>query len=78
VKNAVSSGENKLDINFTISNASTAVYLDALQVLKENAYPKVSYEISPTVVDDTYFGKTYTMLNRIVNINDTKMKFENV
>jgi len=32
-------------IMYNISNADTAIYLDAKQILKENAYPKVSYTI---------------------------------
>lgn len=63
-----------IDIRYSISNASTAMYLDALQVSKENAYPKVSYAVSPTILNKKMISHIYTLLNRIVNINDNELK----
>lgn len=63
---------------FNLSNADTAIYLDAIQVLKENAYPKVSYTIDPSVVDEDFIYTLYNQLNRICNINDTDLKLENI
>ena len=64
----------KLDIQYTISNASTSIYLDAVQVLKENAYPKVSYSLSPNIINKSILKKMYSFLNRIININDNELK----
>jgi hypothetical protein len=47
-------------------------------VLKENAYPRVSYDIDPSVVDTAFLYTIYNKLNRIVNINDTDLRLENV
>lgn len=63
-----------IDIRYSISNASTAMYLDALQISKENAYPKVSYTVSPTILNKKMISHIYTLLNRIVNINDNELK----
>lgn len=63
-----------IDIRYSISNASTAIYLDALQISKENAYPKVSYSVSPTILNKRIVSNIYTLLNRIVNINDNELK----
>ncbi len=63
-----------IDIKYSISNASTAIYLDALQVHKENAYPKVSYTVSPTILNKNLIRTLYKILNRIININDNELK----
>lgn len=65
-------------IRFSLSNANTAIYLDAMAVLKENAWPKVSYTVNPNIVDDKFYYTAYDNLNRIININDPELKFENV
>lgn len=65
-------------INYTISNADTAIYLDAIQVLKENSIPKVSYNVDLSVVNTTLLDKAYDLLGVIGNINDTTLKFENI
>ena len=62
------------DIRYAISDASTAIYLDALQISKENAYPRVSYSVSPTILNKTLMRSMYSLLNRIVNINDNELK----
>ena len=68
----------KLDLYYTISNANTAIYLDALEVLKDSAYPQVSYEVDVTYAQIEYIQQVSKMLNRIVHINDNDLKFENV
>ena len=73
-----SSGSPLLNLYYTLSNAQTAIYLDALQVLKENAYPKVTYTISPTLIHRDFHYILHQLLNRIVNINDVDLKFDNV
>ncbi|MBO7692102.1 MAG: hypothetical protein J6T10_05630, partial [Methanobrevibacter sp.] len=63
---------------YELSNAGLFMYLDGLQVLKENAYPRVSYEIKPTFVNDEFIRYAYKYLNYIVHINDPELKFEYV
>ena len=66
------------DISYTISNTALAVYLDAVKVLKESAYPKVSYQIDPSIVNENFFYNAYNRLNQLAHINDYELKFENV
>ena len=68
----------QLCINYNISNASTAIYLDALQVMKENSQPKVSYTVEPSAINDEFLYTLYKKLRYICNINDNDLKFENV
>lgn len=63
---------------YNISNADTAIYLDAIQVLKDSSYPQVSYDLNVALVQSDYVQKVSQMLNRIVHINDWELKFENV
>lgn len=63
---------------YELSNTGLFMYLDALQVLKENAYPRVSYEIKPTFVNTDFIRYAYKYLNYIVHINDPELKFEYV
>lgn len=65
-------------ITYTLSNASTAIYLDAKEVLKENSAPRVSYTIESCMLNTSFMHTAYKMLNRIININDYELKFENV
>lgn len=67
-----------LDILFTISNADTAIYLDAVEVLKESSQPQVSYNLNVGLVQKDYIKTVYKMLNRIAHINDPELKFKNV
>ena len=67
-----------LKFYFSLSNAQTAIYLDAIQVLKENAYPKVTYTITPNLLRQNLHYTLHQLLNRIVNINDIDLKFVNV
>jgi len=69
---------HKIKIRYTLSNASTAIYLDAIEVLKENAYPKVSYTINPSIIDERFYLTAYDNLSRIININDPELKFRDV
>jgi hypothetical protein len=65
-------------VSYTLSNASTAIYLDAKEVLKENSVPRVSYTIETCVLNKTFMHTAYKQLNRVININDYELKFENV
>ena len=67
-----------ITVNYIISNADTSIYLDALEVSKENAFPKVSYEITPSAIDHSVMRKLYKQLARVVMINDVELKLEDV
>lgn len=68
----------ELSFRYTLSNADLSIYLDALQISKENAFPKVSYDIKPNVINSNFIATDYMALNRVVNINDVDLKFEDV
>ena len=63
-------------LSYALSNADVAIYLDALEVLKENAKPKVSYEVKLNVINSNFMRTTYNKLNRVVNINDYELQLE--
>ena len=65
-------------INYVLSNACTAIYLDAKKVSVENAYPKVSYEVKTNVLTGSLSHTLYTKLAQLMTINDTDLKLENV
>lgn len=65
-------------INYCISNASTAIYIDALKVSDENAVPKVSYTVDPNILDKYLLKDLQNKLNWLVMINDVQLKFKNV
>lgn len=67
-----------LDVSFRISNAALSIYLDALEVSKNNAFPQVSYTIDVSARKEMFIKRAYKMLSRVVNINDSDLKFENV
>ena len=66
--------DNQLTIDYVLSNANTSIYLDALQVSKENAYPKASYTVSTNVLDVDLTKKLYTARAQIVMVNDVQLK----
>lgn len=76
----LSSGNiNKIfSIAYSISNAATSLYLDALEVSKTNAAPQVSYKLEVSAINKNFIKTAYKNLNQIVNINDIELKFENV
>ena len=67
-------GFEQFNLLYYISNASTAIYLDAKTILKENAYPKVTYSLTPNVLNTTIHKNLYRFLARIININDVELK----
>lgn len=70
---------HSFNINYVLSNANTAIYLDALKVSQENAYPKVSYEVAVNLLNDNSIIPTlYNRRAQIVMINDTDLKFKNI
>ena len=70
--------EGTYKCNYTISNTSLLIYLDAIQVLKENAYPKVSYTVKPALTNKSFSYIAYKTLNKITHINDYELKFKYV
>lgn len=69
---------NIYTFNYVISNAGLRLYLDALEVSKTNAYPQASYEVSLAAVNPDFLKYSYQKLNKVANINDKDLKFENV
>lgn len=65
-----------IDVDYVLSNASTSIYLDALKIEKENAYPKVSYTIDPNILDKSMISTLYNKLSWIVHINDAQLKLK--
>ena len=65
-------------ISYTLTNASLALYLDALEVSRENAYPKASYEVELNVFNEELLKAAYNLLGKISHINDHELHFENV
>jgi hypothetical protein len=51
-----------VDIDYRLSNATVAIYLDAKNVLLENAYPKVAYEIQANMINLDFIKHAYDML----------------
>lgn len=68
----------RLSISYELSNAATLIYLDALQVAKENSVPQVSYTVKLSMYDPYILHNIYEKLAKIVHINDVPLKFENM
>lgn len=62
---------------YAISNADLDIYLDAKKILKENAYPKVSYEIEVSKWSPDLLKDLHSKLAQLVMINDTDLKLQN-
>lgn len=69
---------NTAQIKFTLSNAALEIYLDAIEVEKESAFPRVSYDLKVDLVREEFVTYLYNLLNRVANINDWELHFENV
>ena len=67
-----------LRLNYLISNADVSIYLDALEIAKENAEPKVSYKVKANYISQDFVNFTYNSIGRLVRINDQDLKFNNV
>ena len=73
----LNAANNKVSIAYTLSNANTQIYLDAMAISKENAVPKVSYEVTPSILDRGIIRTLYSRLAQLVMVNDTQLKFRN-
>ena len=78
LSNGYNGSYKTLNIKYALSTEDIAIYLDAQQVLKENAFPKVSYTVTPNIFNEELVETLYNKLNTIVHINDVDLKFENV
>ena len=67
-----------IDIDYALSNAAEAIYLDALKVSKENAYPQVSYEVELNMLNKDMIRTAYSLLRRVIYINDVDLLFDDV
>lgn len=76
IRNNFSYGE--YNFFYKLSNTALAIYIDALEVLKENSIPKVEYEITPMILKTSFMKNAYDRIHTIVHINDPELKFENV
>lgn len=78
--NFYSSFSHGKNINFSYKKSHTdvSIYLDALEVSKENAYPKVSYTVDIALTNKSFIEVAYNTLNKIVKIVDTDLKFYDV
>lgn len=63
---------------YALSNAALSLYLDALEVSKTNAFPQVSYTLEVSAMNENFIKYAYQNLNRIVSINDSELKFDDV
>ena len=63
---------------YSISTAAEAMYLDAIEVLRENSVPKVSYSMTPLAIEQSLMKNAYARLGQLAHINDQELKFENV
>ena len=66
----------QLGIRYALSNASTSIYIDAKEILKENSKPKVTYTLDPNILQENFTYNAYNALNVIAFINDYELQFE--
>ena len=77
VKNGGYTFNSPISVSFALSNADTYIYLDGLQVAKENSQPKVSYEVQINLLGAKFMHEAYNYLDHIANINDVELKLNN-
>ena len=68
----------KVRVQYVLSNANTAIFLDAQKISKENAFPKVSYNVTTNLLNPGLTHTLYNTLAQIIMINDIDLKFEDV
>lgn len=66
-----------LSISYILSNGALSLYLDALEVSKTSAFPKVSYEVSVSYFNEKIISTLYNQLDVITTINDSDLKLIN-
>jgi len=65
-----------LDVYYVVSSIATSIYVDALEISKKNAEPKVEYSLEANILDENLIRTLYKNLARIVLINDADLKLE--
>ena len=65
-------------LTYAISTAADAIYLDALQIMKENSQPKVSYTVEPLAINKQFMRNAYNRIGQLAHINDVELKFKDV
>lgn len=70
--------DKTFNVAYALSNAALSLYLDALEVSKTNAFPQVSYTLEVSAMNEIFIKYAYQNLNRIVSINDSELKFDDV
>ena len=80
IREGIDISENFGDYYFSykLSNTGLAIYLDAIEVMKENSVPKVTYSISPVILKTDFMEEAYNKIHRIIHINDPELKFKEV
>lgn len=68
---------NKIHISYVVSNAELNIYLDALEIMRTNAYPQASYSVKVITLNNTFIRVAYKHLSRMVHINDYELKLKN-
>ena len=63
-------------INYIVANLATSIYVDALEISKKNAEPKVEYNLDANIVDENILHTLYKELARIIMITDNDLKLE--
>lgn len=76
--NSILFNDQPLRLNYSISNADVSIYLDALEVAKENSQPKVAYNLTAELVNPNLIETIFNKMGYITNINDYDLKFKNV
>ena len=77
-KNIILNLDKLYYLQYSITAAADAIYLDAVEILKENSMPKVSYSITPLAIDEKMVNQAYNSLGQLAHINDPELNFENV
>ena len=67
-----------MSISYSLSQTELGIYLDAVQIAKENSQPKVAYTVDLNIFDEALIKNIYNKLSNIVHINDVDLKFRNV
>ena len=62
---------------FKISNCAISIYRDAIEILKENSKPKLSYSVSIDIFNKNNIKRPSCYLSKIVKINDYELLLNN-
>lgn len=71
-------GISPFDFKFVLANGAEHIYMDALKVSKENAYPQVSYTVDVAATNSEFLKYSYKKLSNVCNINDYMLQLNGV